>query len=229
MESNNQFREYQQIQELRKMWSGYIMDWMRIGVPVGGVIFGLFSYLGQINNNGYWFLPILGWIIFVIPMIMWRIMAHHIDRNIVEMYPRMLELEGQLEWEIHATYCYNNLRKSRLRKSLEDILKHEGKFENSGLEHLNYRQYKEICGGRENAYKILLRVCDKYGHSSFTSRGHVPQDWAVVFIGLVTLILASFLTYSLNDNGNFCAFILIVVLIAVVVAGFSSLLSWVLK
>jgi hypothetical protein len=202
MEHNMALDEHRQIQELRKLWSGFIMDWMRVGIPVGGAIFGFFSYLAsleQVKEFGYsWLLPLLGWLIFIIPTIMWRIMAHHIDRQIVEMYPRMLELERQLGWKIHATYFYDNLRVKKPKKFLEDTIKKELKVQDFELKHLSYRQYEEKSGGRENAYEFLLKVWDKYGHRSETSRGHIPQDWAVAIIAIFTFILALLLVCGLK-------------------------------
>jgi len=185
--------EYKHIQELRRLWSQFIMDWMRIGVPVGGAFFGFFSYLGQVTFSGEsysWLLPILGWSLFIKPMIMWRVVTHHIDRQIVEMYPRMLELERRLRWVSNTTYFYNNLR-GRSRRLLENRLG----VENGWLNNRNYRQFRQECERRRrNPYNLLLDIWDERGHRSVTSRGHIPQDYAVVTIIAITLFIALILS-----------------------------------
>ena len=93
--------EYKLIQELRELWSQAIMDWLRLMVPIGAVLFGLFSYIGYLDElrklSLVWLLPILGWGIFVTVLVTWRIVVCHIDKQIVGMYPRMLELEQGLK------------------------------------------------------------------------------------------------------------------------------------
>ncbi|OGO06804.1 MAG: hypothetical protein A2Y92_03180 [Chloroflexi bacterium RBG_13_57_8] len=72
MEYNMALDEYKQIQELRKIWTGAIMDWMKVGIPVGGALFGFFSYLSsldQIRESGFFWLPLLGCFIFITPFI----------------------------------------------------------------------------------------------------------------------------------------------------------------
>ena len=197
MKNEDAYNEHQQIQDLRKMWSGFIMDWMKVGIPVGGALFGFFSYLPSKVPNFSW-LPFLGWIIFVIPIITWRVMAHLIDRQIVEMYPRIIELEQQLEWDIHASYIYYNLRHKEPRKLLEDVIKKEVKVNDFTIKEINYRQYQQKSGGRDNAHKFLLKVWDKKGHQSVNSRGHTPQDWAVGLICMVTLAVAILLVFRFN-------------------------------
>jgi hypothetical protein len=200
MEDNMAINEHHQIQEIRKMWSGAIMDWMKVGIPVGGAIFGLFSYLsslGQFKESCSSWLPLLGWVIFIIPIVIWRFMAHHIDRNIVDMYPRILELEHKLQWDIHAPYVYYNLRNRKPRKYLESIIKEKTKDQKSTLKDLSYKKYVEKSKDRDNAYKSLLEVFDKYKDRSVTSRSHIPQDWAAGLICTISLAIALLLVNSL--------------------------------
>jgi hypothetical protein len=111
-------------------------------------------------------------------------MAHHGDRQIVEMYPRLIELERHLGWVIHATYFYSNLRKRKPFKYIQSELR----VERGSLDNRNFRQYLNTCAGRRDPYQLLLDVWDKYGHQSVTSRGHIPQDWAVIAVGVTTLV-----------------------------------------
>lgn len=227
------FEEYQHIQELRKLWSGAIMDWVRVGIPVGGALFGFFSYLPYLQQirdfHCSWLLPLLGWLIFVIPMILWRVVAHHIDLQIVRMYPRMLELERELGWVTHATYYYNNLRR-QARESLEDMLR----IPRGILRNQNYQQYEQRCRGRRKPISLLLDAWNSYdnqGHRSVTSRGHIPQDVAVSFVGVGALVFASLLACNLINPTIFslCVFLKVFFVSAISVAVFTSLLAWVLK
>jgi hypothetical protein len=193
-ERQGNLAEYEQIRNLRGLWSGAIMDWMKVGVPVGGALFGFFSFLSTttLDNWKYsWLLPILGWLIFVIPMILWRVVAHHIDQQIVEMYPRMLELEEKLGWVTHATYYYHNLSckgKKLVKQKLGSLPR-------------DYREYERTkkVGG---SYQQMLDIWDSLGLKSMGSRGHVPQDTAVGFTGIVTLAIACLIAWSLTCPQN---------------------------
>jgi len=198
--------EYKHVQELRQTWSGFIMDWLKIMVPVGAAFDGLFSYLGVRNTvdpNYFCVFPVVGWLLFVIPLITWRVVVHYIDRQIVGLYPRMLELEQQMPpqieppmpppWHTHAAYYFNNLTQQAKEFLLLKILA----LPKDRAHALCYRQYRQICVEREeNLHQLLLKVWDEYGYSSVISRGHKIQDLAVGFICFVSFSIAGILSWG---------------------------------
>lgn len=196
--------EYKQIQQTRGMWSGFIMDWLKVMVPIGGAFFGLFSYLGQVTVKYLpcsWLLPLLGWLIFTTAILAWRIVVHHIIRQITAMYPRLLELEQRLGWTVHTIYYFNDLSNAG-RKLVEERLR----IQIGGLtERRNYLQYRDECLRQgKDPYQLLLDVWNDQGYQSVGSRGHAPQDVAVGLISLVTLAIACFLAIGLSPHSTTC-------------------------
>ncbi|MBA7564157.1 hypothetical protein ES708_05819 [subsurface metagenome] len=185
---NEYLDEYKHIQELRELWSQNIMTWTRLIIPVGGVLFGFFSYIGQLDtlrNIPYiWLLPVIGGTIFITAIVTWRVVVHHIDKQIVRMYPRMLELEEKLNWATHTRYYYYNLHK-RAKEYLADKLK----IGFGELKKLHYEGFEQEAQKiQETPHSLLLKVWDKYRHDSVTSRGHSIQDGAAGIVILVSII-----------------------------------------
>ena len=178
--------EYKHLEETRKFRSQHIMDWMRIGMPVGGALFALFSIIGE-----SWLLILLGWILFITPIITWRFAVCHIDRQIVPMYPRMLEIERELRWTTNTVYYYNNLSR-QARRNLEDRL---GVDEGWINDH-DFRQYLRQCGDRDS-YNLLLETWDRNrGRRSVGSRGPDIQNIAAISLVVVTGIIVLVLSIS---------------------------------
>lgn len=222
--------EYKHIQELRQTWSGFIMDWLKIMVPVGAAFDGLFSYLGVRNTvdpNYFCVFPVVGWLLFVIPLITWRVVVHYIDRQIVRLYPRMLELEQQMPpqieppmqppWHTHAAYYFNNLT-SQSRSLLAKTLG----LQTAGTLCHNYRQYLQLCRERkQQPHEMLLIIWDTYGYSSVISRGHRIQDLAVGFICFVSFSIAGILSW-----GSWIPFTIAIVVSAAVALLFAFEALW---
>ena len=104
--------EYKELQYLRGLWSSGMGGWGNIFVPLAAAIFAFFvtQYLTtDCSGNNVIFLWV-GWVLFLVVMLYWRLTVHHIDQQIVAMYPRMLELEGILGMEMQSSYYFNNLR-----------------------------------------------------------------------------------------------------------------------
>lgn len=187
--------EYKQIQGLHELWSKAIMDWIRLMVPIGTVLFGFFSYIviAQLENfrhlSSVWLFPLFGWGIFATVLIVWRLIVCHMDKQIVRMYPRMLELEQRLNWATHARYYYNNLsRHAReyLAQRLEQAI--DPKKE-------DYRRYEEKAKEKgKDPYSLLLEVWDKYQYKSVTSRGHDIQNIAVIMVIVIAFGVVSVLS-----------------------------------
>lgn len=193
--------EYEHIQDLRQTWSGFIMGWLGIMVPVAAAFDGLFSYIGKVSNFSYsWVFPLLGWLIFVIPLITWRVVVHHIDQQIVGLYPRMLELEQQpqRQWHTQGIYYFNNLTNQARHFLLEHILALPG----DQARIINYQQYRDICSSNgQDPRGLLLNIWDCFlGHQSVTSRGHLIQHVAVGIICVMTFSIASILAAGINKQ-----------------------------
>lgn len=186
--------EYQEIHRLRELWSKAIMGWVRIGLPVGAGLFGFFSYMATSNHQPY--LSMAGWVVFVTPMILWRVVVYcHIDRQIVGMYPRMLELEQKLKWETNSSYIYNNLSEQG-KKSLAGKLN----IVVAALEKMNFRQYAEAARKTTSTddapYQLLLEVLSQFRRGAVSDRGHNLQNVAAIIIGIATLIFALFVAFA---------------------------------
>lgn len=193
--------EYNQIVQRRSLFSGLIMDWLKVMIPVGGGLFGFLSWLGywlgqETSTSYFWLLPLLGWLFFATPMFAWRIVAHHISRQITVMYPRMLELERRLGWSVDTVYFYNNLSEDGRQivlRCLPDLREHDRP------ERRDYPRYEQLCRQmRLNPHDLLLRVWQNLGYQSVGSRGHAPQDMAVYVVSIVALAIGSILAWNLG-------------------------------
>ena len=171
-------KEYEQLQKLREIWSRAIMTWGQVIIPLGASIIAFFLYLA-INLDAP---PLLfiGWLLFTFCMAYWRWIVHHIDKQIVHLYPRFISLERQLGWEIQTGYCYNNLT-----NSAQGFLRHELGLSSNPLDFEDFAQIAQ----HENhtQYGLLLAVIARFGRSAFM-RGHVAQDRFVFGIIVVSLI-----------------------------------------
>ncbi|MEA1893981.1 MAG: hypothetical protein U9N36_02015 [Euryarchaeota archaeon] len=115
--------EYEEIQKLRQLWSRAIMTWNQIMIPLCAAIITFFvTQLLKFKEIGWGFQFLLfGWILFTALIIYWRFLVHHIDHNIVGMYPRILELEKEKGMETQADYYFRDLNK-KSKKKLADIM-----------------------------------------------------------------------------------------------------------
>ena len=194
--------EYRHIQQLRELWSQGIMTWLRVMVPIGAGIFGLFAYIGQLGQIRTWpwapLFPFFGWCIFAIFMITWRFVVHHIDRQIVGMYPRMIELEQHLRMATNTRYYFNNLSE-RGRAALANGLGIDvQELRRRDNRRLNYRRYERMALGQgQDPYVLLLGVWDALGYDSVGDRGHRIQNTAVILVILLSLALAFLLAWWL--------------------------------
>jgi hypothetical protein len=130
--------------------------------------------------------------LFVVPLFTWRIVARHISRQITVMYPRLLELERELKWEVDTVYILNNLSRWGWQE-LSEILKHTP-APCGQPERRNYLQYKESCRNNGiDVYAPLLMVWNELGYESVGSRGHTVQDIMVAIVSVATLAISSFI------------------------------------
>jgi len=177
--------EYEQIQRLREIWSRTIMTWGQIFIPLGAAIIAFFAIqLPQFidRNWGFQFL-LIGWFLFSICMFYWRWTVRHIDGQIVQLYPRMLELEKIQGMETQTSYYYNNLSK-QARKELAEELK-KLNIQVNEREKLSYRDFVRKVS-RHKVQDLLLAVWDKYETGSVKSRGHRCQN---IILGVIDAVL----------------------------------------
>ncbi len=177
--------EYEQVQRLRELWSRSITTWGQVLLPLGAAIIAFFVLLSKVGTGHTNFqLLFIGWLLFTICMVYWRLVVYHIDRQIIELYPAMLRLDSTNKWDTQTRYYFNNLA-NRSRNYLRHQL---------GLEHLP-DNYDDFVDGAKHQhrdhYGLLLSVWRSHGWRSVTSRGHMIQDIAVftaVVLFLVTIL-----------------------------------------
>jgi len=184
--------EYEQLHRLRELWSRAIMTWDQIFIPLGAAIIAFFvTQLPDFANRG-WATPFLfiGWALFSLCMIYWRWVVHQIDKQIVRMYPRMLELEKERKMETQTAYYYRNLNKKSI-KYLANTLRIQ-------LENQDFREFKKKVAQKGDPHDFLLNVWDNFLQNSVTSRGHSFQDGVVgilIVVFLIAIILGSKLSW----------------------------------
>lgn len=173
--------EYEQIQRLRELWSRAIMTWGQVFLPLGAAIVAFFVTQSRTDASGWDFqLLFIGWLLFSACMGYWRWVVHHIDEQIVGMYPSMLRLDKDRKWEMQTRYYYGHLHKRSLR-----LLSQELKL---GDEARRYEDFKSIAQSHgKDHYELLLKVWGTYDRYSVTSRGHAPQD--AIVLGVVVSLL----------------------------------------
>ena len=175
--------EYEYLQRLREMWSRSIMMWGQIMIPTGALIIAFFVFLADSINS--WLL-LLGWAIFTVCMIYWRRTAHHIDEQITGLYPRMIQLERENNWEIATRYCLDNLSSKS-----EKQLCHELGLSSKPID---YPSYENLTKGQKlNPYGLLLELYAKNRKNFLDKRGHLTQDFTVSGLILVFLIVTLWL------------------------------------
>jgi hypothetical protein len=132
--------EYEEIQKLRQLWTGSIMKWNQLMIPLCTAIIAFFiTQLPELMkiNIAFQFL-LFGWFLLIIVIIYYRWLVHIIDDNIVGMYPRMLELEKEKGLEIQSDYYYRNLN-NRSKNYLAQLIK----IDCNQMNKLNFRDFKK--------------------------------------------------------------------------------------
>jgi len=174
--------EYKQVQRLRELWSRSIMTWGQVFIPLGAVIIGFFASQAQVGTISPNFeLLLIGWGLFTICMIYWRWVVHHLDEQIIGLYPVMLRLDSTNNWDTQTRYFFNNLA-NRSREYLRTEL---------GLEHRpeDYDTFvEETRRQRCDHYSLLLSVWREYGRNSVADKGHKIQDIAVLIVIVLFLV-----------------------------------------
>lgn len=228
---DKKLEEYKEIQHRREFLSKSMQTWGQIFIPLSTAIVSFFvaqflmSNTTTLSTLNIWFLWV-GWGSFLLAMVYWRSVVHHIDQQIVGMYPRMLELEKDLKFQIQASYYLRNLN-PEAKKYLADLIK----VPYEDLKNWDYRALKKhfLTNKLDSIYHNLLKVWDwfvleenapftyklstiilgiRFVNYSVTSRGHRRQN---VIITLLIVIWFVFL-YRLDPlNGKFFLIALFIV------------------
>ena len=175
--------ENEQVLRLRELWSRHIMTWGQVLIPSGAAIIAFFTSQAKVGTTTPNFsLLLIGCLLFSICMFYWRWIVHHIDEQIVGLYPVMLRLDSTNNWDTQTRYFFNNLA-NRSRDYLCQQL---------GLERRPevYEEFVEEARRQGyDQYSLLLSVWRKYGSNSVSDRGHKIQDIAVFIVVVPILIV----------------------------------------
>lgn len=182
--------EYDLVQRLREMWTKSIETWARVSLFLGAGIVSIFTTLFvNATSDQRLVVGITGWLLFSICMVYWRSLVHHIDDQIVGLYPSMLRLDRINKYETNARYYYSNLTNASLKWLTRNLSLQEQ------LRGDEYERFRETVGKkRKNFYRLLLDVWRTFGRDSVGSRGHSIQDASA--FGAITILLTIVLSTS---------------------------------
>ena len=183
--------EYQQVQNLREMWSRFIMTWGQVLIPLGAAIVAFF--VSQTAPGGFdsedCGILLIGWALFAICMVYWRWVVHHLDEQIVRLYPVMLRLDRTNNWDTQTRHYYHSLAK-RSKRHLRHAL---------GVESLPGEYDDFVDEARHKGldrYGILLDVWREFDQNSVGDRGHKIQDILVFTVIVLFLILVLWIQWA---------------------------------
>lgn len=116
--------------------------------------------------------------------------VHKIDKSIVALYPRMLEIEQQKNMHLQSSYYFSNLNKNALRELSLKVDKPKDE-----LEKMDYIEFRETVREKgESPQQILLDVWKELKFKSVTGRGHSIQNIiiAAIDVGFIVMILLGY-------------------------------------
>ena len=122
--------------------------------------------------------PILfGFCVLAIVIFIWRWIVHNIDRQIVELYPRMIQLEADRKWEVQTRYYFNNLADRSIEYLSKELLHLDFKLK-------RYEDFVEEAKKQgQDKYELLLSLWREFrGFYSVTDRGHKKLDKAAFLV-----------------------------------------------
>lgn len=182
--------EYKEIQRLRELWSNALIRWTQIFIPLSFAVVSIFLTLFPtfINEGGkirYLVVLIIGGLLLIFFLYFWRQNCHRLDKEIAALYPRLLELEQSLGFELQSSYFFNHL--SYPAKNVLASLIGKNCDE---LNEMDYRDFKESI--TNNPQEKLLEVWKKYKHNSVTSRGHDSHDNFAIILSIAYFLIVFF-------------------------------------
>ena len=185
--------EYEQTIKLRELWTRSIMIWGQVLIPLGASIIAFFVY--QTAKDGFssndFSILLIGWCLLAICMFYWRWIVHHIDEQIIELYPVILKLESEKGWEINIRYFYNNLSEKSNKRLIHELgLESLPKIYDDFVDEVSKKsKVKKVSEKGIDQYGLLLDCWRRYGIKAVSDRGHKPQDIAVDIILAFLLFL----------------------------------------
>ena len=146
--------EYELVHRTRINISDAMMRWRQISFSLCAAILSFFVLL----NVRLW---ALGWFVGLCVLLYWRFIEKHLDTQIVNLYPRILELERQLGMQFYSRYIFNN-RNRQLPEaaSISEYLSNGG-FNHDGLLSLAKRHGTQFVAPRgHNIHdRFVLAYC----------------------------------------------------------------------
>ena len=180
--------EYKEIERLRVLWSSSIHKWNRIFIPIAFAIISLlftqFSFVLNTEENVKnisFFVLFFGGIFLSIFLGFWRVNGIRIDKDIVAFYPKLLDLEMKLGFEMQFLYYFNHLS--------DDAKKMLVELTGKTPEELNEMDYKEFKKETEEPQENLLKIWEKFKYNSVTGRGHDSHNRFAIGIIIIYFLL----------------------------------------
>lgn len=191
--------EYEEIQHLREMRLEMQGKYNQIFIPLslGTLTLFIVNLPGFIDKKWGLQYLIIGGLILTLFLTFWRITCLHIDKQIVESYPRLLEIESEKEMELQSIYFFHSLN-NKSKNMLASILKDRyGRSDITcdKIQKMDYRQFKkeveQIDKQKFNVkpQDLLLEIWDSYKNKSVTSRGHFSHNIFAILIVIGYFIL----------------------------------------
>jgi hypothetical protein len=106
--------EYETIQKFRLHLSSGIYRWNQILFPLALTLLGL-SLIYSIEN---WF---YGFLVSTLLLVFWKVICHYLDKEIVNLYPRIIELEEKLGFEFTSRYYQRHIRDNMELAAKEEL------------------------------------------------------------------------------------------------------------
>ena len=172
--------EYEQLGKLHEMWSKFIVTWGQVFVPLGIAIIAFFISIAP--DKSPWLL-LAGWLLFIVCMVYWRCNVCHIDKQIVNLYPRFIKLESRSGWEIQSRYYYNNFS-----DEAKGFIRHELGLPSNPIDFddfANVAQKQDL-----TSYGLIGAAHARLGHKALRSRGHLQQNIIIAIISVIFLAYA---------------------------------------
>jgi len=188
--------EYKEVQRLRESWNNAISRWNQIFIPLTlGIVTLLLTQFPKTDKEelGQPYL-IIGGLLLGFFLLWWRIACHSIDKQIINFYPRYLELEKLLRFHLQTSYYFNNLSK-KAKNKLAEILKE--KISSKDFKKMNYRRFKDLTNDPQ---KFLLIVWDELKRKSVGWRGNFTLD--LFAFGLIFGYIIFYVGYCLKWWNN---------------------------
>lgn len=183
--------EPEQIHRLREMRTKSIEHWGQVFLSLAAGIASLFVLQANTSKGWDFGTLIIGWALLACCLLLWRYIVLHIDREIVHLYPEMIRIDRENNWQTQTSYFYRNLSKlakrhiaSKMKLTIDEIP-------------VSYHEFTALTTRKKrNQYDLLLDAWNEFGPASVSSRGHAQQDFAVFATIAILFCLILFSKYQ---------------------------------